>query len=74
MSEELLPCPFCGAGETRIDEKHMPPRMSGPGELIAAEVRHWCDRSGGALSRMNVVMAGRTREDVVAAWNCRTRA
>lgn len=30
---KLMPCPMCGAGETRIDEKHLPPRMSGPGAL-----------------------------------------
>lgn len=51
----------------------MPPKMSGPGELISAEVRHWCGRVEGTLSRMNVVMAGRTREDAVAAWNRRQK-
>ena len=39
----LLPCPMCGAGETRVDEKHLSPRMSGPGALVSVVIHHWCN-------------------------------
>jgi hypothetical protein len=68
---DLKPCPFCGAGETQVHESHMPPRMSGPGDLISVEVRHWCGPMPGVLSRSNVVMAGRDHESAMAAWNRR---
>ena len=49
----LKPSPFCGGGETQVHESHMPPRMSGPGDLISVEVRHWCWPMPGVLSRSN---------------------
>ena len=69
--DELLPCPFCGAGETIMSEKHMPPRMSGPGQLISVEIRHWCQKYGYGLSRLNVCIAAQTHEAVVLMWNTR---
>lgn len=45
MPEQSIPiCPFCGGGETRIDESHLSPTMKGPGALIAVTIRHWCNR------------------------------
>jgi hypothetical protein len=68
----LLPCPFCGAGETRTDETHLPPRMSGPGALVSVEIRHWCAPMEGMLSRSSVAFAGRDHAAAAAAWNRRT--
>jgi hypothetical protein len=42
----LLPCPFCGGGETRIDESHLKPMMDRPGALISVSVKHWCGGAG----------------------------
>jgi hypothetical protein len=67
----LLPCPFCGGGETLWDETHMPPRMNGPGALVSVEVRHWCAPLPGLLSRSSVVFAGRDHASAAAAWNRR---
>jgi len=74
MTEELLrPCPFCGDGETRIDESHLSPTMDGgPGALISATVRHWCRRvDGDGVVGGGISFRGRTREDAVRAWNRR---
>lgn len=71
--EELLPCPFCGAGETRFHENHFDPTPSGrEREPISVEVRHWCEPMAGVV-RTHIVQVGRDRESAIAAWNRRTR-
>jgi hypothetical protein len=70
-TSDLLPCPRCNAGETRWQFKHLSPRMSGPGQMISAEIIHACPRSAGC-HRINTIITGRTREDVVDLWNKRT--
>ena len=71
LLDELKPCPFCGGGETHIRPRHMPPRMSGPGELISIDIIHWCPRLEGQLSRTSVTFAGREWEPARDAWNRR---
>lgn len=73
MGEELLPCPFCGAGETSVREIRSPGvRMDGkPNALISVEIGHHCDKGPGHLLRQNITMAGRDRESAFAAWNRR---
>lgn len=68
MSNELLPCPFCGAM----------PDISDTDMLIGDEdgywARLWCERCGasGPAAETNDRPAEECVEDAVAAWNKRT--
>ena len=68
----LLPCPFCGKGETDVREYRLPPSMSGKSSLISVEINHWCPVMPGGLTRRSVSFAGREATDAIAAWNRRT--
>lgn len=66
--DELLPCPFCGAGETRFHEVgHWTGMQS---VVIAVRIKHWCPRADGQ-PQSNFEIAGKTREDAIAHWNKR---
>jgi hypothetical protein len=68
---DLLPCPFCGAGDTRISASYLPPRMESPGALISVEIRHWCtSRQPGAIVHSRTVRA-RDRAAAMTEWNRR---
>lgn len=67
----LKPCPFCGAGETRVDEAHLAPRMNQPGALISVTIRHWCERQPGAAHVQLIAFTGRDHEQARAAWDRR---
>jgi hypothetical protein len=75
MIEEILPCPFCNAGETRVDETHLPGVvMSGkPRALVSVTVRHWCGPLPGVVGS-HIEYRGRDHASAVAAWNRRTPA
>lgn len=68
--ETLPACPFCGAGETHIDARHLAPRMNGPGALICVVIRHHCDRLPGAVHAYREVR-GRDMESAVAEYSRR---
>lgn len=68
---DLLPCPFCGGGETRISENRHSPTMSGNGGLISVEITHWCPAVPGQPSRNTVTRTGRDHASAIAAWNRR---
>lgn len=73
MSEmsNLLPCPFCGDGETLVDEsKHWTGMRS---VVISASVKHWCLRRAGELQSF-LEIKGKTMEDAVARWNKRAHS
>ena len=66
--QELLPCPFCGASETRIDTHTYWTGMRS--ELIGAEIKHWCPRlDGRAQSFLSI--KGKDEADAIAIWNSR---
>lgn len=70
---ELLPCPFCGGGETDIKAYPLNnmPRMDGkPSAIISVEVRHWCERSDGVVASL-AQFRGRDAESAIGAWNRR---
>lgn len=69
--DALKPCPFCGAGETQMDETTTRPTMSGKTSLISVEIRHFCAPMPGMLGRSSVVFAGRDHASAIAAWNRR---
>ena len=64
----LTPCPFCGAGVTRIDEHRHWTGMRY--QVLSVEVRHWCAPSG-ALPRAYISCTGKTTEEAVEKWNTR---
>lgn len=69
---ELKPCPFCGAGETRIDEHKLWTGMRNV--VTSAVVRHWCkpdpELAGGTWTP-HMEFRGKTTEQAVARWNSR---
>ena len=68
----LAPCPLCGAGETSVDEKWMPPTMNGKKSLIGVYIYHWCNIPGARpAQRRRIEVHGRDHEDAAAAWNLR---
>jgi hypothetical protein len=70
---ELLPCPFCEAGETLAHENHYSPTMSGGiKEPISVEIRHWCSQQ--SLPRLRIEVTGRDKAQAIAAWNTRAPA
>lgn len=64
MTEELKCCPFCGGGETRVDNNHHWTGMRNI--LVSATLRHWCE-AGGSM----VQFTRKSEELCVAAWNTR---
>lgn len=67
MSEQvLLPCPFCGAGETRVDVKNYWTGMKS--EVISATVMHHCPKS--PLSSL-LQLTAKTEAEAIALWNRR---
>lgn len=68
---ELMPCPFCGAGELHISEStHWTGMQS---VVLSVTVTHWCERNG-TQPQSVLQVKGRTREDAIAAWNRRPLA
>jgi hypothetical protein len=65
---ELLPCPFCAAGETIIAPRTYWTGMKS--EIISVEVRHWCAETGGS----SIVMRGKTEDIAIEKWNRRPPA
>lgn len=66
----LLPCPFCGAGETRIEPGTRVWMGTRYGEPASYSVRHWCGKVDGQPSRM-IERVGRDEASAIAAWNRR---
>lgn len=70
MTEELRPCPFCGAGTTNITENGRVWTGMRWGDPSSVSVRHWCDPEPGQPSRM-IERVGRDDASARAAWNRR---
>ena len=66
QNDELLPCPYCGEGETVIRENTFWTGMRS--EITSVEVTHWCKKNP---MQSFLILKGRTREDAIAAWNTR---
>ncbi len=63
----LKPCPFCGEGETRVDEKTYWTGQSN--QLISVTVIHWCNH--GHVDGAIIKVSGRTADEAYARWNSR---
>jgi len=70
VPEELLPCPFCGAGETSIVENGKMWLGMRYSEPISVSVRHHCPPVAGQPSRM-IERIGKDEASAIAAWNMR---
>lgn len=68
----LMPCPFCGAGDTQIHVNKGTWTGQGFGEPVSVEVRHWCLQDMGQPSR-GIVRVGRDEASAIAAWNRRAQ-
>lgn len=66
----LLPCPFCGAGQTLFQDNGRMWTGVKLSEPVSVSVRHWCDDEPGQPNRM-IERIGRDRESAIAAWNKR---
>lgn len=67
--EELLPCPFCGAGQTNVE----PASQHWTGmryDVLAWHVVHWCENRTQAFGN-RIEHRAKLREEAVASWNRR---
>lgn len=72
MSAEsrLLPCPFCGGGQTEIRENGRVWSGMRYSEPVSVYVFHHCDTPEGQPHRA-IERVGRDLESAIAAWNMR---
>jgi len=70
MTEQLKPCPFCGAGTTEILENGRVWLGTKYGDPVSVSVRHWCEKIEGEPSRC-FDRIGRDKESAIAMWNMR---
>ena len=71
MNKQLLPCPFCGAGETIIKENGKVWMGSHYGEPSSVSVHHYCEPVVGQPHR-GLERVGKDRQSAINAWNLRT--
>lgn len=67
----MKPCPFCGAGETRVDESTMWTGMRSI--VVSVTIKHWCapDLTSGESWSSYHEFRGKTAEQAAARWNAR---
>lgn len=70
MNEELLPCPFCGAGNTEIRDNGKVWTGMDYSAPTSTSVFHQCTPITGQPSRA-IERVGRDRASAIAAWNQR---
>ena len=71
-SEEcrLLPCPFCGAGQTLLKDNGRMWAGMKLSDPVKVSVQHWCEDDPGQPNRM-IERIGRDRKSAILAWNKR---
>lgn len=66
----LLPCPFCGGGETQLQDNTIWNGGLRPDTLVSVTLRHWCVRAQGELPKY-IEFREKTQDAVIAKWNTR---
>ena len=67
----LSSCPFCGGGETWIDETKTRASLLEPDEVISVYVKHRCGGFARGAQSAFIQVRGRNRSDAIAAWDRR---
>lgn len=70
--KRLLPCPFCGGGETQIQENGRIWTGMKWGAPTSVSVWHWCEELAGPKRMLERV--GRDLEQAIERWNMRSNA
>jgi len=71
MSVQLLPCPFCGAGATTVEEGHKVWTGIKYGAPLTYSVRHFCEKLEGDKFDNMIVKKAKTMKEAIALWNRR---
>ena len=66
----LLPCPFCGGGQSEIRENGKIWSGMRYSEAVSVSVLHHCDKPEGQPNRA-IERVGRDMESAISAWNMR---
>lgn len=66
----LLPCPFCGGGQSEIRENGKVWSGMRYSEAVSVSVLHHCDKPEGQPHRV-IERVGRDMASAIAAWNMR---
>ena len=66
----LLPCPFCGAGQTLLKDNGRMWTGMKLSDPVSVSVQHWCEDDPGQPNRV-IERIGRDRESAILAWNKR---
>lgn len=67
--DKLLPCPFCGAGETMFYENGRVWSGMKFNDPVSVSIRHWCESENGP-SRM-LERVGKDKAQAIEQWNKR---
>ena len=62
----MKPCPFCGAGTTKVHESTFWTGMSS--QILSVTVQHWCEGEG-LTSFLQV--KGKTKQEAIDKWDTR---
>ncbi len=67
--KRLLPCPFCGAGNTTISENGKVWGGMKYSDPISVSIMHWCEPLPGPSRHIERI--GRDLEQAIERWNMR---
>ena len=65
----LVPCIVCGQTPTHLDAARMAPKMSGPGSVVSATIRHWCGDPGRYMGGLAMSLTNRDAKTAADSWN-----
>lgn len=69
----LLPCPFCGAGETDIIENGKLWTGMSYSKPLSYSIVHWCTPEIVGIQPVKIERKGKTKDDAINQWNKRNK-
>ena len=66
MKADLLPCPFCGSTDLKIEPTKVRLNHKLPETVLVPTVEHWC---GGINPTLFIRVTGMDHDAVVGKWN-----